>query len=196
MLPTLPPVNFKLLSYQPCPALQPYISCYSSVTGNHVDGWEQVLIPSNMQNIGFICAGTISSPMDVHAVVNRSFVVGQMEKPNTVVFGKDLEVITVFFTSTGMYRLFGIPMHQFTDLGIDFELVCDIRDRPAVRRIFEGETTSQRLAAIEALLLGRLAAKPASYTDRIDYASRLMLGRSSSMPVGRLAREVNMSKRN
>jgi AraC-like DNA-binding protein len=188
-------VNFKLLSYQPCRALQPYISCYSSVSGNHVDGWEQVLIPSNMQNLGFIFDGTMSSPLNVHSAVNRSFVVGQMEKPSTVRFGKDLEVITVFFTSTGMYRLFGIPMQSFTDRGIDFELVCDVKDRHAVRRIFESETMPQRLEAIEALLLGRLAGKPASYVERIDYASRLMLGRSGNMPVGDLAREVNMSKR-
>jgi AraC-like DNA-binding protein len=95
-----------------------------------------------------------------------------------------------------MYRLFGIPMPLFVDRATDFELVCQRQDRKAIQKIFSNESVEKRVAAVEALMLKRLSNRPDRHLDHIEYASRLILSHNGNLPVGRLAREVNMSKRN
>jgi AraC-like DNA-binding protein len=164
--------------------------------GNRCAPWQQQLVPGNIQGLGFIFSGSIRSSLAPDASTFRSFVLGQLQKPVTINFKEDLDLITVLFKSTGMYRLFGIPMQLFAHRSIDFELVCCLQDENAVRKIFCNDTTKERVAAIEALLLEKLPRHPDQHADRIEYASRLILSHSGNLTVNQLAREVNMSKRN
>jgi AraC-like DNA-binding protein len=186
---------FQFFSFTPCSALQPFVRCYACVKGDDLDCWDQTLIPGNRPALGFVFNGVISSSLS-ETTATRSFVVGQMERPAAAVFAKDLDMIVVIFNSTGMYGLFAAPMQQFTDKGADFELVCSQKDKAHVERVFECREINQRIAAIEALLLGRLSCKLHPYHDRIVYASSLITFESGHLPLAQLARQVNMSKRN
>ena len=186
----------KFRAYTPCLALQPYVNCYFHMKGDQCDPWQQQLVPSNMQGLGFIFSGSIHSSLAPDTSKIRSFVLGQLPKPVTVNFKEDLDLITILFKSTGMYRLFGFPMQLFADRGIDFELVCRRQEEDAVRKVFCNDTTEKRVAAIEALLLEKLPKHPDRHADRIEYASQLILSHSGNLTVNQLAREVNMSKRN
>jgi AraC-like DNA-binding protein len=188
-------MQINLQSFRPCRALQPFINCYVSLAKNP-DSWEQLLIPSSIQNLGFIFGGSMTSSLDKDSPVNRSFVVGQQEQPQTANFGKDLEIITVFFKPTGMYRLFGYSMHLFTDKAIDFELICCNHDKYHVQKILESPSTAKRVTAIEEFLLGKLSRKSNYHSQRIDYGSQLIMNRNGNIPINRLASELNMSKRN
>ncbi len=187
---------FTFQTYAPCAALQPYIRCYLHLKGNGCDAWRQHLIPSNIQGLGFIFGGSIHSPLATEPSTIRSFVLGQLQRPVTVEFKPDVELITVFFRSTGMYRLFGIPMQLFADRAIDLEGICRRQDRNAVQNIFHTGSVEKRLAEIESLMLKKLTHRSDRHLDRIEQASRLILSHNGNLPVGQLAKEVNMSKRN
>jgi len=188
-------MQFKLQSYQPCGALQPYVHCYVSMSENK-GFWNQVLIPSSIQNLGFIFGGNMTSSLDKDNLVTRSFVVGQQEHPQIASFGKDLDIITVFFKPAGMYRLFGIPMHLFADRAIDFELICSTDDKYRVQEILECRTIVQRVAAIETYLLRKLNRKIPYHASHMDYASQLIFEKNGNIPINLLAKDLNMSKRN
>lgn len=188
-------MQLKLRSHQPCRALQPFLNCYVSLTDNQ-ESWEQILIPSSIQNLGFIFGGSMTSSLDKDNLVSRSFVVGQQEQPQIANFGKGLEIITIFFKPTGMHSLFGFPMQLFTDKAIDFELICCNQDKYQVQKILESPTTVQRIAAIETFLLAKLSGKSTYNSQRIEYASHLIIDRRGNIPINRLALELNMSKRN
>jgi AraC-like DNA-binding protein len=188
-------MQFKLQSFQPCSALLPYVHCYVSMSEN-LDQWDQVLIPSSIQNLGFIFGGNMKSSLDKDKLVHRSFVVGQQEHPQMASFGKNLDVITVFFKPTGMFRLFGIPMHVFSDRAIDFELTCSSDDKYKVQEILECQTIRKRIAAIEAYLIRKLPRKIHHHTAHMDYASKMIIEKNGNIPINRLAQDLNMSKRN
>jgi len=188
-------MQFTFRTYAPCAALQPYVKCYLHMKGNGSNAWRQQLIPSNMQGLGFIFSGNIHSPLVPDPSTIRSFVLGQLQRPVTVDFKEDVELITVLFKSTGMYRLFGIPMQLFADRAIDFELVCRRQDRNALQKIFQKEPIDKRVEAIEALMLKKLPQRSDWQLNHIEYASHLILHHNGNLPVGQLAREVNMSKR-
>ncbi|MDO6430082.1 AraC family transcriptional regulator [Flavitalea sp. BT771] len=189
-------MRYEFRAYTPCIALEPYVNCYLHMKGSRCAHWQQQLVPGNIQGLGFIFGGSIQSSLVPDASTIRSFVLGQLQKPVAVHFKEDLDLITVLFKATGMYRLFGIPMQLFADRSIDFELLCSQQDEVAVRNVFCSDTTEKRIAAIEALLLEKLPQHPVQYADRIEYASRLMLSQGGNLTVNQLAREVNMSKRN
>lgn len=189
-------MEFTFHTYTPCAALQPYIKCYLHLKGNGHDAWRQHLIPSNIQTLGFIFSGSIHSSLAPEPSSINSFVLGQLQRPVTVDFKADVELITVFFRSTGMYRLFGIPMQLFADRAMDLESVCRRQDRIAIQKILHHESVEKRVAAIEALMLKKLSDRSDRHLDHIEYASRLILSHNGNLPVGQLAREVNMSKRN
>ena len=184
-------------AYTPCLALQPYVNCYLHMKGKRCAAWQQQLVPGNIQGLGFIFSGSIHSSLAApNTSTIRSFVLGQLQKPVDVNFTEDLDVITILFKSTGMYRLFGIPMQLFAGRGVDFELVCRRQEENAVRKVFSNDTTKERVAAIETLLLEKLPQHPDQHADRIEYASRLILTHNGNLTVNQIAREVNMSKRN
>lgn len=189
-------MDFKFFTRHPSETLQPFVYYYVSIKGNHRTAWRQNLIPSNMQNLGFIFSGAIRSSLHRDWSVTRSFVVGQMEIPVTIDFREDIDTIIVFLKPTGMYRLFGIPMQQFTNRSIDFESVCSRQDSFYIQRIFDSTKTKQRIVSIEAFLLQRLSGKPAKNHERIEYASCLILDTNGNISIDQLARKVNMSKRN
>jgi AraC-like DNA-binding protein len=187
-------MHFKLRSFRPCRALNPYIHCYVNMSENQ-EPWNQLLIPISIQNLGFIFDGNMTSSLDKNNMVSRSFVVGQQEHPQLASFGKDLDIITVIFKPSGMHRLFGIPMNLFTDRAIDFELVCSTHDKYKVQQILESRTILQRIATIESYLLDRLSHKISYQTNQIEYASRIIFERNGNIPIKRLAEDLNMSKR-
>jgi AraC-like DNA-binding protein len=188
-------MHFKLQSFRPCRALNPYIFCYANIFENQ-EPLNQLLIPSNIQNLGFIFEGHMTSSHNKDKVVSRSFVVGQQEHPQIASFGKDLDMLSVFFKPSGMHRLFGIPMNLFTDQVMDFELVCSTHDKFKVQEILESRTIHQRITNIESYLLEKLSRKSSNHARQIEYASRIIFERNGNIPIKRLSEDLNMSRRN
>jgi AraC-like DNA-binding protein len=158
--------------------------------------FEQLLIPSSIQNLGFIFSGKMKTTHDKNVMVPRSFIVGQQEYPHMAQFGIGLEMITAFFKPTGMHRLFGYSMQLFANRVVDFELTCSQQDKYDVLTILECKTTEGRVAAFEDFLLRKLNCKSHQHSERIDYASELILDKNGTIPIERLASELNMSRRN
>jgi hypothetical protein len=73
-------MHFKLQSFRPCQALNPYVNCYVDMSENQ-EPWNQILIPSAIQNLGFIFNGHMTSSLGKDNPVSRSYVVGQQEHP-------------------------------------------------------------------------------------------------------------------
>jgi AraC-like DNA-binding protein len=187
------PLSFR--SFQSCQALQPYLNCFVSMSLEE-QSFEQLLIPSSIQNLGFIFAGKMKTTHDKNAMVPRSFIVGQQEYPHMAQFGKGLEMLTVFFKPTGMHGLFGYSMQLFANRVVDFEQTCSQQEKFDVLKILDCDTIERRVASFEAFLLKKLHSKTHQHSERIDHASALILEKNGTIPIERLASELNMSRRN
>lgn len=95
-----------------------------------------------------------------------------------------------------MYRLFGIPMNHFTDWIVDFESILFPDEKGVVDEIFEASNHEQRVAVLERFLIRRLSPETPPLYEQIQHAGNLILRQDGTMPVKKLANEVNMSERN
>ena len=188
---------FSFKPFTPCPILQPFVERYLIVKMNTSGDCNQTLIPSNNQNIGFILHGSIKSrPFDPDAMISRSYVMGQITEAETATYYKELEVFSILFKPAGMYRLFGIPMNEFANCGVDFELIAGTEGKELVEKIFESKDYIQRIAQAEAFLIRQLTRNVLYLSNRISYASNLILQQSGTIPIQRLAYKINMCERN
>lgn len=181
----------------PCPALQPYIARYV-ITGIHFSTiYRQTIIPINNQNIGFILKGSIKSTpfCSADSMLAKSYVMGQITEAVDATYYNDLEGFIIFFKPSGMYRLFGIPMYEFTDRGFDFELVAGKEGKELVEKIFDSNDREYQLACIEKFLLRQLDKHSLLLTERMAYASNMMAQQYGAISITKLADMVNMCER-
>ncbi len=183
--------------FNPSPPLQPYVERYMLLKESYPLGWQQTLIPSNIQNIGFILKGHILSNIfdNGRSFISRSYVLGQISKPTNVTYYGNLEVLYIMFKPSGMYHFFGIPMHEFTDAAADFELIAGKEGKELVEKIFEPIQYLQRIAFIESFLLRLLDRRSHFIFPVIAYASRQIEVKNGNISVKKLANQVNMCDR-
>jgi len=185
-----------ITSYAPSDVLRPFVDRYSVYEFNDVVDIIQNLIPSNLQNVGFTLEGKMYSNIFLHNhEVSRSYVMGQITSPVIVCYGKKIKILVIHFHASGMFRLFGIPMQQFTNRGMDFESLLNPEDRKLVDHIFDTNLLENQMGWIEILLQKRLASIKQTPPAYIQIASQFVLYTHGKMKVQELAYKINMSER-
>ncbi len=188
--------NFQI--FTPCTALKTYIECYVHMKSECPDNWQQKLIPSNIQNIGFIFHGHMQSPIfeDGQAFIFRSYILGQLSEPSGATYFDQVEVLAIQFKANGMYRLFGLPMQQFTDKGLDFEPIADDEGKCLIKEILQDLTMSERVELIEQFLIKRIGKYDSPASEIIAQSCTFILVQNGDVPINLLAKKANMSERN
>jgi AraC-like DNA-binding protein len=183
-------------SYKPCEVLSPFVDEYLVFEINADTDIVQNLVPSNLQNIGFTREGHMSCDSFIPpGRVTRSYVMGQITTPMTVHYSKKMSILTVQFNATGMFRLFGIPMQTFTDLGIDFETLLSPDEKTMVDDLFALTDLQKQIGCIEALLQRRVGIHTQAYAEHIIFASQHIIQKHGNVNVKQLADTLNISER-
>jgi AraC-like DNA-binding protein len=181
----------------PSPALNPFVQNYSLYSLNLNISVTQTLVPSNLQNIGFILCGSMQSDaFNQSGLISRSYVIGQITRPVETIYNGILKVLCINFTPTGMYRLFEIPMNEFANKGVDFELIDGIDGKCVYEQITACIETEDQVDILEKYLRKRVPTDEDIPSNRIEYASNKILIKNGNIVVRDLAGEVNMSERN
>lgn len=186
-----------LRSIKPSPALESYVERYVFYQIKVNAPRAQDLIPSNMQNIGFVLSGNMqSNALTNHSNGGNSYVLGQQTNPVDVTYFGDLKVLAIHFRPSGMYQLFGIPMTNFTNQGLAFDSIMNKDEKRLIEKLYELDNIRSQIEVLEKLLLKRLSGRSPNTVGCIAYASDLMVTHCGTIPISRLARQVNMSERN
>jgi AraC-like DNA-binding protein len=187
---------FAFTSINPKPELKPFIERYAVLEVNSMLDIVQNLVPSNLQNIGFLLRGRMhSDSFDRNEEVSRSYVLGQLATPVRAVYSGNIRILALHFHPYGMYRLFGIPMNKFTNQGIDFESILDADERSIIERMFACTLLKDQIDQIEILLQKRLSKNRDTGVTRIQFASNQILQTDGNVTVKELLGQVNMSER-
>ncbi len=181
----------------PSPALNPFVQNYSLYCLNQIISVTQTLVPSNMQNIGFILCGSMQSDaFNTSGLISRSYVLGQITRPVQATYNGILKVLCINFTPTGMFRLFGIPMNEFANKGVDFESISSVDGKSIYEQIGACIEIDNQVNILEEYLKKRIPVNKNAPSNLIEYASNKILTKNGNIVVKDLAGEVNMSERN
>ena len=115
---------------------------------------------------------------------------------NTVKVGFKGEVyfIGIDFTPTGLYRLLGIPMSNFTDRAIDFEDIFSHKALLLIEQLQEAEDIRKRLTLLDEFFIKNSRFKENLQIDKSEYAVTLLQD-NENISLDDLAGKVNVGQR-
>jgi AraC-like DNA-binding protein len=186
-------------SFTPCAQLQPYVKRYFFVSSELEDGYAQRMLPSDVQCICFglnnnatqrlVNATGLHDPM-------TDYIVGQLSMPcQSLNYGNPV-VLAAQFRSYGMYSLYGIPMHEFTDYAVSLDQISNAEEKALIAIIHEQRELPDQIRALESYLLYKV--EKSRYTHDLGKISRAhhhITSRDGSLSIVQLASELNMSER-
>ena len=188
---------YSFTSINPQPALQPFVKQFVLYQGYSNTQVIQNLVPSNFQNICFVLNGTMQlCNVYGNVPILRSYAVGQISRPNKIMFHEKITVLAIYFKPTGMYQLFGIPMNQFRDCRIDLELIAGAEAIPLAEKIFGTSNLESQIKIIEEYLLQKSLKNFLVTTKKIEYACDLIQCQNGNIKMKYLLSQVNMCERN
>ncbi|GAC1377341.1 MAG: helix-turn-helix domain-containing protein [Hymenobacter sp.] len=103
-------------------------------------------------------------------------------------------VVGIYFRPTGYFHLFGVPSSEAPHAGPESEGDAGQFARELEQRVAETDTTAERLAAAEALLLARHP-HPHPAPDAIDAVATTIRQQHGQVNIDELALDAGMSRR-
>jgi len=186
-------------SFIPCAQLLPYIKRYFFVSSQLEDGYAQRMLPSDVQ---CICFGLNSNA--TQRLVNATgfhnpmtdYIVGQMSMPcQSLNYGNPV-VLAAQFRSYGMFALFGIPMHEFTDHAVSLDQISTAEEKALIAILHEQKELPDQIRALEAYLLYKVEKSRYIHDlGKIIRAHHTIISRDGNLSIVRLASELNTSER-
>jgi AraC-like DNA-binding protein len=121
-------------------------------------------------------------------------VVGPQSRPGlSIHLSGVVDVFTIHFQPTGLYRLFGWPIPSLVNEGVELvDLQPGARSRSLRDAIAAGDSFAERVIAAERWLMR--ASEAAAPASAMDDAARLLL-RSGAIPIADLAARAELSVR-
>lgn len=182
----------------PNPALSPYVRGYRDV--------QCVVEPGAIRQLSFGCTGRMhwvillenrfqTTFNDGRPLANYdSMLIGQMIRPFTHQLTATVRAITIDFTPTGFYRLWGLPADELTGQTVNTELIFGIDAQTVVDQVRAEPDRADRFARLDAFFLRRLEhSLPGD--ERIETAVDLLGGQPGQWRVGEVAQRVNCPER-
>ncbi len=187
------------LSLTPCPELAPFISRYWYSKMDIPQGFCLELLPANVQCICFVLNGPVKQQLVTERGMIQTadcYVTGQLTRHATGFIDGAVELLSAQMKAFGMYALFGVPMHYFTDYTISLEDIIRPDEKAFLDQIRYASGITGKIKAMEAFFLQRLRrSRCADKTDRVAYAHDLIIEMEGNVTVQQLLSEVNMSER-
>jgi AraC-like DNA-binding protein len=108
--------------------------------------------------------------------------------------GEALEGVQVDLSPLGAHMLFGIPMHELSELVVDLEAVLGASAPLLVERLATTPDWGRRFALLDSFIASRLErARPPS--PDVAWAWQRLSAASGMLSIGRLAEEIGCSRR-
>jgi AraC-like DNA-binding protein len=176
--------------HAPHPALTTYVACYWSLRGRVAAGEEQdrAVVPDACLDILFNLA-----PSTPGSVASR--VIGAMTRPLPVRDAGALDLLGVRFRPGGAAAFVRLPVVEVTDDTLSLEDAWGAAARALTERLQEAESTSARLAILDAELSARLEAARAASDTRILDATGLAERAAGTVGVDALAHATSLGRR-
>lgn len=182
----------------PNPALLPYVRCY----------WEVACAvePGTERQLSFGCTGRLhwliflenrfqTTFDDGRPLTNYdSMLIGQMIRPFTHRLTTTVRAITIDFTPTGFYRLWGLPTDELTNRTTETERILGHDAETVVDQVRGEPERAARFARLDAFFLRRLAHSLPT-DDRVETAVDLLHRQPGQWRVGEVARRLNCPER-
>jgi AraC-like DNA-binding protein len=178
--------------------LQPFVECYyiweCSLTRKQVLSVESP--PNGYTSFVFNYGDTyqVSSCKAQDYSVPQAFITGQSTKSYQFRLQGRVGMVGVVFKPAGISSLFGLPMYEFVDERTDLLCVLGKSIGFLSERIGEAFNHAEQIGLIEEYLLLQLS-KNNRTTDRIDYATNLIVTKNGNIHVDDLAEEACICRR-
>lgn len=124
----------------------------------------------------------------------RSFTSGLTLKPVHIRSAGACSCVEFTLTPPGARRFFGVPMSELTERMVVLDDIADAALARLRERLGNEPDWGRRLALAEDFLIARLSTAPA-LSRPTGHAYRMILGSGGRMPVERLARELDWSRK-
>ena len=190
--------DYKFSIYFPSPELSPYIQYYGVFEFKNIeDGLMiQEIVPTNLSAINFISAeNTFYSRQNGSPFLplSSASLVGHItQKVYNKIIGTGSGVV-VIFTSYGLFRLFGINMHELTNAVEDAaDFICTKEITECRQKLFEIQNIKEKISVIESFLLKTLH-KSCFELRSIDKIIDFIQLRKGNVGIEWLSNQANMS---
>jgi len=187
-------------SINPRHALKPFVERFILYQANSETPVTHTLIPGNMQYIGFVLEGEMQSiasdTFDRTLRLSKSYVLGPLSRPVTATYPGNLRMLAIHFKPTAMYKLFGVPMNNFTNQVVAFETIAGIDDAYFLEEMFDAADLEKQITIIERYLIQKATQKNFRHTKQVEYACSLIQKQHGNIQLKYLLKQVNMCERN
>ena len=180
------------------PGLRPFLRSYVGYGQAVTSPYEARLVPTGRATLLISLAEPFSQVRRLGVADGDSrnigsLVVGLEDRPAICVHPGGQEAIRVEFTPLGAYRLLGMPMSELTNLTVEIQDVLGPEAGTLVERIASTGDWAARFDLLDAALLARLGCGPEP-TPEVGQAWRLLSGSAGTIPIARIAAEVEWSQ--
>jgi len=196
----VPSIKMKMAyrTFQPCPALRPFIRMYwtfDTALAGETEGILRRRIPDGtasvvitIENFSWTDRGNgwrASEGALLQGVCSHAYLL--RAQPKTVSFG-------VIFKPETAYRLFGLPLGELADGGTDLENAFGPAGKTWAEQIRNAAGNRERIQITDAFLLRRLRHSPAEH-PYLDKALSLIRASGGSLEVESLSRQLFVGRR-
>jgi AraC-like DNA-binding protein len=188
----------KYQEFIPNKLLRPYIDRYFFMVADHcIEDSVQLNLPPNGTS------GLLLQCGDFYKVTNRLnkmdklpnvYIMGQPSECFTVELSGKFEIFGVHFTPTGLHRMFSLPIHEFTDQGVDADQLLGKSVNQMGEQLWDCSETSRKVAQLEMYFLRHLI-KSQSPIKTADIAVDRLPKMGGQLEITHLAKQLKVSRR-
>jgi len=185
----------------PCPAIQPFIRCYTLREFDTAGSDFLKPLPANHEfTLAFALSGSLSTTKTSFGDIisgSHQYIVGlQTSYKGSLVFNGNIRFFTIQFRPNGFYKVFNMPAGLLTDKTYKLSDIINKGMSAYIERINEASDISTLKSLTDNLLLSFLAkSKKTDPNNSITFASSLIFQTQGNINIKNLACEANMCLR-
>lgn len=185
----------------PCPAIQPYVRCYTLREFDTAGSDFLKPLPANHEfTLAFTLTGSLSTAKTSfgdNISGSQQHLIGlQTAYKGSVIFNGNVKLFTMQFTPNGFYRLFNLPVSLLTDKIYKISDIINKGISVYIEHLNEAKDITALKGLTDHFLLSCLAkSKKTDPNNSITSASSLIFEKQGNINIKNLAYEANMCLR-
>jgi AraC-like DNA-binding protein len=182
--------------YAPTPPLDRLIRCYWTLEQAALEGEQEKVVPDGCMEVVFHLAERLPPRLPDGSLVDqpRSFVVGQIRGPLTLVAQGRLETLGIRMRPGGAFPLLGVPLDELVEESLPLEALAPELFADVEERVAEADGWPERVRVLDEVLHARLA--PRLKGERLaERAADRIVRAGGALSIHELARRTGASRR-
>ncbi len=187
----------KYSKLQPSVALRSVVQCYYVLKGIFPEEGCWIDSPPNSYTaIVFNLSGDQKLSLDKGQVSTMppAFLSGQCIRNYAIRFASKIDQIGIVFKPTGLFKLFGLQMYEFSNIRMDIELLLKEEFRNVFDKLQDAPSVDTRVKILEKTLLAQLGKREIN-PDGVDFAAQQIIDHRGNVNIGDLVLHSCMSRR-